>query len=95
MKRLLLPLLEVKHESVAAIQIRSPRSQHANILTVFLFAELVLLVELFFKNFLGAPLALTRFGSGASGLPAPRLLRCARVCALTRAPYRPLAHNLD
>jgi hypothetical protein len=32
-------------------------------------------------------------GSGASGLPALRLLRCAQVCALTRAPYRPLAQN--
>jgi hypothetical protein len=33
-------------------------------------------------------------GSGASGLPAPPLLRCGRVCALTRAPYRPLARGL-
>jgi hypothetical protein len=44
--------------------------------------------------YLGATLArVARCGSGASGLPAPPLLRCGRVCALSRAPYRPLALN--
>jgi hypothetical protein len=52
-------------------------------------------VGCFFLFFMALPFPSLRsgFGSGASGLPAPRLLRCARVCALARAPYRPLARG--
>jgi hypothetical protein len=44
-------------------------------------------------GFFGRSPRASRCGSGASGLPASPLLRCGRVCALTRAPYRPLAQK--
>jgi hypothetical protein len=64
--------------------------------TVFYLDCLFGLLSYFLGIFWALPFPSLRsgFGSGASGLPAPPLLRCGRVCALTRAPYRPLARNV-
>jgi hypothetical protein len=45
-------------------QVRSLRSRCSNLWTGFYFEPTFLLFMLFFRDFLGAPLALTRIGSG-------------------------------